>query len=143
MKTSRTWRDITLFLAVCAGVFCACFAVVSVANEHHTARYRVDMHKSDLAGWEACRQTDPNLFRENEQAVSRCAKSLAKAEDSFWARLSTQKLIAIYAVAGFVGAVVGFAAIWLTARSIAMALTPLTRPQTNSPCAGNRPIPNN
>jgi hypothetical protein len=122
MKPNRRLRDVVFFMALCSGVFCACFCVLSVANERHSALYMVDMHKSELRGWEACRETKPALFRENEGVVGRCAKSLAEAEGSFWVKLSPRQLVGLYVLGGFGGAVGGYLAVWVVGRCLGLAV---------------------
>ena len=95
MKTNHTWHDLTLLLAICVGVFFACFCVLAVADKRETAQYRVNMYKHDLQGWEACRRTKPALFRENEEAISHCVTSLAEAQASFWVNLPPRQLDAV------------------------------------------------
>lgn len=122
MKQNIRLRELAFFLAMCGGVFCACFCVLSVANDRHSALYRVDMHKSELRGWEACRETKPALFRENEGVVSRCAKSLAEAEGSFWVKLSPRQLVGLYVLGGLGGALGGYLAVWVVGRCLGLAV---------------------
>ena len=127
MKPNRKCYNLTFILAICAGVFCASYCVLSVANERGTALYRVNMHKNDVQGWEACRKTQPALFRENQEAVTHSLKSLEEAQASFWAGIPTRELIGLYIAGAVAGTFAGFVAALVLAKSTALAARALIK----------------
>lgn len=112
MKPKRRMRDITLFLAVSVGAFCACYCVLSLANNYYLARYNLDVYTQDLQGWEACRQTRPSYYRANTDAVNSCLKGLDVARENFWVNLSTGQLAGLLVLAGLGGAAGGYLSTW-------------------------------
>ncbi len=112
MKLKRRMRDITLFLALSAGAFCACYCVLSLANNYYLARYNLDICTQDVQGWEACRQTRPSYYRANADAVNSCLKDLDAARENFWVNLSIGQLAGLFALAGLGGAAVGYLSTW-------------------------------
>ncbi len=113
MKRKHRLRGIIFFLAISASVFSACFCVVLMAGEYHSARYKLDTHKQELQGWEACRQTEPDYFKTNAETVSGCLKSLEKAQDNFWVKLPKTKLVGLFVLAGLGSAIGGYLTTWL------------------------------
>jgi hypothetical protein len=106
------FRRITVLLALAAGVFCACFCVLSVADKAHDAQYRLSIYKEELQGWEACRSTKPAFYRANLETVSNCLNSLSKAQEDFWVSVPKRELIGLYILAGMGGLAGGYLATW-------------------------------
>lgn len=131
MKPGMKLREFTFYLAICGGVFTACFCVLWIVNERDAAMYRLDMYKSDLQGWEACRETQPELLKTNETAVNHCVKSFAEAEGSFWVRLAPRELAALYVLAGPGVAIAGCLVVWLFGRALALLISLLQRSPAN------------
>jgi len=113
IKSGRKLRELLCFVAICGGIFGGCSCVLSVASARDSVLYRVNLHRGELLGWEACRETRPGLFRENEIAVARCVESLAEAEGSFWANLSVRKVMGLYVLAAVGGAAGGYLATYI------------------------------
>ena len=87
MNQNNSFRRITSFLATCAGITSACICVLLIAGEYHSARSKVNLHNSEVQGWEACRQANPDYYRASEQSVSSSKKNLAEARGNFWVRI--------------------------------------------------------
>ena len=105
-------REATLFLAIAAGIFCACYCILSMANNYYVARYNLDAYAQDAQGWDACRQTEPGYYRANTDAVNSCLKNLDTARENFWVNLSTVQLAGLFVLAGLGGAAGGYLSIW-------------------------------
>jgi len=112
MKLKCRLRSVTLFLAICASVFSACFCVLLMADDYYSARYKLDTHSQEFQGWEACRQTKPTYFEANAEAVNTCLESLEEAQDNFWVKLPKAQLIGLFVLAGLGSATGGFLATW-------------------------------
>ena len=112
MKQRDGMRIIRLFLSICVSVFTACFCVLLMADEYYTAQNKLNMYNREFQGWEACRQTEPNYFRANEEAVSSCQKNLDAAKDNYWVKLPKNKLIGLFILAGLGSAVGGYLVVW-------------------------------
>jgi len=115
MNVKGRWREITLFLAIAAGIFCACYCVLSMANSYYVARYNLDIYTQDLQGWDACRQTEPGYYRANAEVVNSCLKNLGAARENFWVNLPTGQLVGLFVLAGLGGAAGGYLSIWAVA----------------------------
>lgn len=112
MNPKSKWQEITLFLAIAAGIFCACYCVLAMANNYYVARYNLDIYTQDLQGWDACRQTEPGYYKANAEVVSSCLKNLDSARENFWLNLSTGQLAGLFVLAGSGGAVGGYLSTW-------------------------------
>lgn len=112
MSPKSRWCQVTLFLAITAGVFCACFCVLSMANNYYVARYNLDLYTQDLQGWEACRKTEPSYYRANAEAIGSCLKNLDAARENFWVNLPTVQLVGLFVLAGLGGAAGGYLSAW-------------------------------
>jgi hypothetical protein len=53
MNQKSRWHEFTLFLAIAAGIFCACYCVLAMANNYYVARYNLDIYMQDLHGRDA------------------------------------------------------------------------------------------
>ncbi|MCJ7673619.1 MAG: hypothetical protein MUO33_00530 [Sedimentisphaerales bacterium] len=115
MNVKSRWREITLFLAIAAGIFCACYCVLSMANNYYVARYNLDIYTQDLQGWDACRQTEPGYYRANAEVVNSCLKNLGAARENFWVNLPTGQLVGLFVLAGLGGAAGGYLSTWAAA----------------------------
>ena len=122
VKSGRRLREFLCFLTICGGIFGCCYCVLSVASARDSALYRVNLYRGELLGWEACRESGPDLFRENEIAVARCVESLAEAEGSFWANLSIRRLMGLYLLAAVGGAAGGYLAAYVLCSGGALAV---------------------
>jgi hypothetical protein len=105
-------RSITLFLSICVSVFSACFCVLLMAGEYYTARNKLDIYSKEFQGWEACRQTEPNYFKANAEAVNSCLKNLEEAKGNFWVTLPKNQIIGLFVLAGLGSAIGGYMAVW-------------------------------
>ena len=112
MNPRRRLRDITLWVAVTAGIICACFCILTVADKYYSAHQKLDMYRQSLHGWEACRKTSPAFYRANTDAVNYCLKNLSEAQGDFWANLPIGQLAGMYVLAGIGGAAGGYLATW-------------------------------
>jgi hypothetical protein len=108
MNQKSRWHEFTLFLAIAAGIFCACYCVLAMANNYYVARYNLDIYMQDLQGWDACRQTEPGYYKANAEVVSSCLKNLDSARENFWLNLSTSQLAGLFVLAGSGGAAGGY-----------------------------------
>jgi len=112
MTRKNEFQRITLFLAILAAVFCACYCILTIADKYYSARSRLDLHMQELKGWDACRKTTPAVFRENADAVNYCLENLRAAQQNFWSNLSETQLIGLLALAGAGGASGGYFGTW-------------------------------
>src|SRR4030043_2323364 len=103
---------VTSFLAICASVVSACVCVLLISGEYHTAHFNLDTYDRELQGWQACRQTNPEYFKANEQAVNSCLTSIDQARDNYWVKLSKAHLIGLFVIAGLASAASGYLATW-------------------------------
>jgi len=112
MKRKSGLRGVAFLLAICASVFSACLCVLLMAGEYHSAQYNFDIHKRDIEGWEAFRQTKHAYFKANEEAVSSCLKSFEEARGNFWVRLPKVQLAGLFVLAGLGSAIGGYVVTW-------------------------------
>ena len=113
MKNKNKSKKIISFLAICTSVVCACICVLLISGEYHMAQFKLDTHNRELEGWQACRQTNPEYFKANEQAVNSCLTSIDQAQDNFWVQLPKEKLIGLYILAALVSAIGGYLVTWI------------------------------
>ena len=112
MKRKYGVRSITLFLSICVSVFSACFCVLLMAGEYYTARNKLEIYNNEFQGWEACRQTEPNYYKANAEAVSSCLNNFEEAKSNFWVKLPKTKVIVLFVLAGLGSAIGGYLAVW-------------------------------
>lgn len=112
MNQKSRWHEFTLSLAIAAGIFCACYCVLAMANNYYVARYNLDIYTQDLQGWDACRQTEPGYYKANAEVVGSCLKNLDSARENFWLNLSTGQLAGLFVLAGSGGAAGGYLSTW-------------------------------
>ena len=112
MKRKCGLRNVTLFLAICASVFSACFCILLMADDYFWARYKLDTHSKEFQGWEACRQTKPTYYEANAEAVNACLESLEEAKDNFWVKLPKAQFAGLLILAGLVSASGGYLVTW-------------------------------
>jgi hypothetical protein len=127
MKRKCGLRSVTLFLAICVSVFSACFCVLLMADDYHSARYKLDAHSQEFQGWEACRQTKPAYYETNAEAVNTCRKSLEEAKDNFWVKLPKAQSIGLFVLAGLGSATGGFLATWAIVWFVGLGIYRLIR----------------
>ena len=112
MKRKYGLRRITLFLSICVSVFSACFCVLLMAGEYYTAQHKLDIYSKESQGWEACRQTEPNYFKSNAEAVISCLNNLEEAKSNFWVTLQKNKIVMLFILAGLSSAIGGYLVVW-------------------------------
>jgi hypothetical protein len=112
MNRKSKLQIVTSFLAICASVVSACVCVLLISGEYHSAHFNLDTYERELQGWQACRQTNPDYFKANEQAVNSCLTSIDHARENFWANLTKAHLIGIFVLAALVSASGGYLATW-------------------------------
>ena len=108
MNRKNKLQGITSFIAICASVVSACICVLLLSGDYHLAQFKMDTYNRELQGWEACRQTNPDYYKANEQAVNSCLISLDQARDHFWVKLPKAKLAGIFIFATLVSASGGY-----------------------------------
>ena len=113
MNQKNKLHGITLFLAICASVVCACVCVLLLSGDYHLAKFKMDTYSRELEGWEACRRTNLDYYKANEQAVNSCLASLNDARDNFWVKLPKVKLAGLFVLATLTSASVGYLATWI------------------------------
>ena len=113
MNAKTKLERAALVVAIGMGAFCACVAVLLIADQYYSARHQLRMYKQELDGWEACRTTEPAYYRANIGAVNACVDGLVQARQNFWAELPKDRLIALYAGAISGGAIAGSTAGWM------------------------------
>jgi len=109
-------------LAILAGVVCACYFILSVADKYYSAQSALSMYKQDLQGWDACRVMKPAFFKANAEAVSQCLSNLADAQDDFWVNLPKAQLVGLYISAALGGAAGGYLAVWTVVQLVTLAV---------------------
>ena len=77
------------------------------------AQFKLDTHNRELEGWQACRQTNPEYFKANEQAVNSCLVSIDEAQKNFWVNLPKAQLAGLFVGAALVSALGGYLATWI------------------------------
>jgi uncharacterized membrane protein YjdF len=103
---------ITSFLGICASVACACICVLLISGDYHLAQFKMDTYSRELEGWEACRRTNIDYYKANEQAVNSCLINLEKARDNFWVKLPKAKLAGLFVLATLMSASAGYLVTW-------------------------------
>ena len=122
MKRKRKLRRVTSFLAICVSVVSACVCVLLISGEYHSAHFNLDTYDRELRGWQACRQTNPEYFKVNEQAVNSCLASINQARDNYWVKLPKTHLIGLFILAGLASAASGYLATWLVVWIVGMII---------------------
>ena len=112
MNHKSKLQGVRSFLAICASVVAACICVLLISGEYHSAHFNLDTYDRELQGWQACRQTNPEYFKANEQAVNSCLASINQARDNFWVKLPKAHLIGLFILAGLASAASGYLATW-------------------------------
>ena len=112
MNNKSKLQSITSFMAICASVVSACVCVLLIFEEYHSAHSKMDTYGREVQGWEACRQTNPEYFKANEEAVNTCLKSIDQARDNYWVKLPKAHLIGLFVLAGLGSAASGYLATW-------------------------------
>jgi hypothetical protein len=112
MNGKSKLRNVTSFLAICASVVSACVCVLLISGDYHSAHFNLDTYDRELQGWQACRQTNPEYFKANEQAVNSCLTGIDQARDNFWMKLPKAHLIGLFVLAGLGSAASGYLATW-------------------------------
>jgi len=112
MNRKSKLRSVTSFLAICASVVSACICVLLISGEYHSAHFNLDTYDRELQGWQACRQTNPEYFKTNEQAVNSCLTSIDQARDNFWVKLPKAHLIGLFVLADLGSAASGYLVTW-------------------------------
>jgi uncharacterized membrane protein YjdF len=112
MKQKKKLHGVTSFLAICASVVSACICVLLLSGDYHMAQFKMDTYNRELEGWEACRRTNLDYYKANEQAVNSCLLSVEEARDNFWVGLSKPKLAGIFVLATLLSASVGYLTTW-------------------------------
>jgi hypothetical protein len=79
-----------------------------MANNYYVARYNLDIYTQDLQGWDACRQTEPDYYKANADAINSCLKNLDSARENFWLNLTMSQLAVLFVLAGLGGAAGGY-----------------------------------
>lgn len=113
MNKKEKLRRAVFSLAICVGIFCAWCCVLLMAGEYNSASHKLDVHKQEVQGWEACRLTKPSYFRSNAEVVSSCLKNFNQAKNNFWLGLSKGQLVGLFALAALGSAVAGGLATWI------------------------------
>jgi hypothetical protein len=72
----------------------------------------LDTNERELQGWQACRQTNPDYFKANEQAFNSCLASIDLVRDNFWVKLPKTHLIGLFVLAALVSASGGYIITW-------------------------------
>lgn len=114
-------------MAICASVVAACVCVLLISGEYHSAHFKMDTYDRELQGWEACRQTNPDYFKANEQAVNSCLTSINEARDNFWVKLPKAQFAGLLVVAGLASASGGYLTTWAVVWLIGFVICKLVR----------------
>lgn len=112
MNLSCRFCRITLLLAIVAGVSCACYGVLLVADEYYRAQNGLNICRESVEGWEACRKMKPEFYKANAEAVSSSLKNLDEAQNNFWVNLPRSRLVGLYVLAGLAGTIGGCLITW-------------------------------
>jgi hypothetical protein len=122
MNLKCRFYRITLLLAIVAGVSCACYGVLLVADEYYRAQNKLNMCRESVEGWEACRKMRPEFYKANTEAVSTSLRNLDEAQKNFWVNLPKSRLVGFYVLSGLAGAIGGglitWAVLWLAGLTI-------------------------
>jgi len=127
MNHKNKLQGITSFLAICASVVSACVCVLLISGEYHSAHFNLDTYDRELQGWQACRQTNPEYFMANEQAVNSCLTSIDQAQDNYWVKLPKAHLIGLFLLAGLASAASGYLATWVVVWLIGTSICKVIR----------------
>lgn len=122
MNHKSKLQSVTSLMAICASVVCACVCVLLISEEYHSAHFTMDTYDRELRGWEACRQTNPDYFKANEQAVNSCLISINEARDNFWVKLPKAQLAGLLILAGLVSASGGYLITWVVVWSVGFGI---------------------
>ena len=122
MNHKSKLQGVTSFLAICASVVSACVCVLLISGEYHSAHFKMDTYDRELQGWQACRQTNPDYFKANEQAVNSCLTSIDRARDNYWVKLPKAHLIVLFILAGLISAASGYLAAWTVVWLVGMSI---------------------
>lgn len=106
------FHGFTSFLGICASVACACICVLLLSGDYHLAQFKMDTYSRELEGWEACRRTNIDYYKANEQAVNSCLINLEQARNNFWVKLPKAKLAALFVLATLMSASAGYLVTW-------------------------------
>jgi len=141
MNHKNKLQGVTSFLAICASVVSACVCVLLISGEYHSAHFNLDTYDRELKGWQACRQTNPEYFKANEQAVNSCLTSIDQARDNYWIKLPKAHLIGLFVLAGLASAASGYLATWVVVWLIGISIYKVIRLLTFSlNYSTNRPV---
>lgn len=113
MSLKCRFHRITLLLATLAGVSCACYGVLLVADEYYRAQNKLNVCRESVEGWEACRKMKPEFYEANAETVSISLKNLDEAQKNFWVDLPKSRLVGFYFLAGLAGAISGGFIAWV------------------------------
>ncbi len=127
MNKKSTLHSIISFLAICASVVLACVCVLLIFEEYRSAHFEMDTYDREIRGWEACRQTNPDYFKANEQAINSCLTNLDQARDNFWVKLPKAQFAGLLILAGLVSASGGYLATWAVLWPIGFGIYKFTR----------------
>ena len=127
MNRKNKLQGITSFMAICASVVSASICVLLLSGDYHLAQFKMDTYNRELEGWEACRQTNLDYYKANEQAVNSCLISLDKARDHFWVKLPKTKLAGIFVFAALISALCGYLATWIVVWIVGVGIYKLIR----------------
>ena len=122
MKNKNKMQKITSFLAICTSVASACICVLLISGEYHMAQFKLDARNRELQGGQACRQTNPEYFKANEQAVNSCLASLDEAQGNFWVKIPKAQLAGLFVLAALVSASGGYLATWMLIAFIGLSI---------------------
>jgi len=122
MNRKSKLQRVTSFLAICASVASACICVLLISGEYHSAHFNLDTYNRELQGWQACRQTNPEYFKANEEAVNSCLTSIDQARDNYWIKLSKAHLIGLFVLAGLASAASGYLATWIVVWVVGLSI---------------------
>jgi len=122
MNHKSKLQGVISFLAICASVVSACVCVLLISGEYHSAHFNLDTYDRELQGWQACRQTNPEYFKANEQAVNSCLTSIDQAQDNYWVKLPKAHLIGLFILAGLASAASGYLATWVVVWLIGISI---------------------
>jgi hypothetical protein len=112
MKNKSKSRSVLSILAIFTSVLSACTCVLFLYEDYRTANTNMDTYSRELEGWEACRRTNLDYYKDNEKAVNSCVAGLDEAKDNFWVKLSKPKLASIFVLATLVSASGGYLVTW-------------------------------
>jgi hypothetical protein len=112
MNLKCRFKRITLLLSIIAGVSCACYGVLLIADEYYRAQNKLNTCREIVEGWEACRKMKPEFYKANTEVVSSSLEKLDETQQNFWVNLPKNQLVGLYILAGFAGAIGGCLVTW-------------------------------